>query len=106
MANAPKADAPKVEAKIEPKIESKLEAPKVEAPKVEAKKPEVPRIPGNVTIMSPGDRKGASAKAEAEPSGKRIRWEGMDVIPFEDGKVKRKDVYSDSVSILGQVGLL
>jgi steroid delta-isomerase-like uncharacterized protein len=42
----------------------------------------------------------------AAPSGKRIEWEGMDVIPFEDGKVKRKDVYSDSVSILRQVGLL
>jgi len=42
----------------------------------------------------------------AEPSGKRIEWAGMDVIPFEDGKVKRKDVYSDSVSILRQVGLL
>ena len=42
----------------------------------------------------------------AEPSGERIQWEGMDVIPFEDGKVKRKDVYSDSVSILRQVGLL
>jgi steroid delta-isomerase-like uncharacterized protein len=42
----------------------------------------------------------------AEPSGKRIQWEGMDVIPFEDGKVKRKDVYSDSISILRQVGLL
>ena len=42
----------------------------------------------------------------AEPSGNRIQWEGMDVIPFEDGKVKRKDVYSDSVSILRQVGLL
>ncbi|MBV9359123.1 MAG: ester cyclase, partial [Chloroflexi bacterium] len=42
----------------------------------------------------------------AEPSGKRIRWEGMDVIPFQDGKVRRKDVYSDSVSILRQVGLL
>jgi steroid delta-isomerase-like uncharacterized protein len=42
----------------------------------------------------------------AEPSGKRIEWDGMDVIPFEDGKVKRKDVYSDSVSILRQVGLL
>jgi steroid delta-isomerase-like uncharacterized protein len=41
----------------------------------------------------------------AEPSGKRIEWKGMDVIPFEDGKVKRKDVYSDSVSILRQVGL-
>ena len=42
----------------------------------------------------------------AEPSGKRIEWEGMDVIPFENGKVKRKDVYSDSVSILRQVELL
>ena len=38
--------------------------------------------------------------------GQAIEWEGMDVIPFEDGKVKRKDVYSDSVSILRQVGLL
>jgi steroid delta-isomerase-like uncharacterized protein len=42
----------------------------------------------------------------AEPSGRRIEWNGMDVIPFEDGKVKRKDVYSDSISILRQVGLL
>ncbi len=30
----------------------------------------------------------------------------MDVIPFENGLVKRKDVYSDSVSILRQLGLL
>ena len=42
----------------------------------------------------------------AAPSGRRIEWKGMDVIPFEWGKVKRKDVYSDSVSILRQVGLL
>ena len=42
----------------------------------------------------------------AEPSGKKIEWRGVDVIPFEDGLVKRKDVYSDSVSILRQVGLL
>ena len=42
----------------------------------------------------------------AEPTGKRIEWRGIDVIPFEDGLVKRKDVYSDSVSILRQVGLL
>jgi hypothetical protein len=42
----------------------------------------------------------------AEPSGKRIEWKGMDIIPFEHGEVKRKDVYSDSVSILRQVGLL
>ncbi len=39
-------------------------------------------------------------------SGKRIEWVGMDVIPFENGLVKRKDVYSDSVGILQQVGLL
>ncbi len=42
----------------------------------------------------------------APPSGERIEWEGLDVIPFEDGLVKRKDVYSDSVTILRQVGLL
>jgi steroid delta-isomerase-like uncharacterized protein len=42
----------------------------------------------------------------AEPSGRRVRWDGLDVIPFEGGLVKRKDVYSDSVSILRQVGLL
>jgi steroid delta-isomerase-like uncharacterized protein len=41
-----------------------------------------------------------------EPTGKRIEWRGVDVIPWEDGLIKRKDVYSDSVSILRQVGLL
>ena len=43
---------------------------------------------------------------EAPPSGRAVSWDGVDVIPFEDGLVKRKDVYSDSVSILRQVGLL
>jgi steroid delta-isomerase-like uncharacterized protein len=42
----------------------------------------------------------------AEPTGKTITWDGLDVIPFEDGLVKRKDVYSDSVSILRQLDLL
>ncbi len=42
----------------------------------------------------------------AEPTGRRVEWEGIDSIPFEDGLIKRKDVYSDSVSILRQVGLL
>ena len=42
----------------------------------------------------------------AEPTGEKVTWDGLDVIPFEDGLVKRKDVYSDSVSILRQVGLL
>jgi hypothetical protein len=35
-----------------------------------------------------------------------VSWDGIDVIPFEGGLIKRKDVYSDSVSILRQVGLL
>jgi hypothetical protein len=30
-------------------------------------------------------------------AGERIEWDGLDVIPFEEGKVKREDVYSDSV---------
>ncbi len=42
----------------------------------------------------------------AEPTGNRVEWRGIDSIPFEDGLIKRKDVYSDSVSILRQVGLL
>jgi steroid delta-isomerase-like uncharacterized protein len=43
---------------------------------------------------------------EAAPTGRQVRWDGIDSIPFENGLVKRKDVYSDSVSILRQVGLL
>ena len=42
----------------------------------------------------------------AEPTGRRVEWDGLDVIPFEGGLVKRKDVYSDSVSILRQVRLI
>ena len=53
----------------------------------------------HVTAMRRGD-------LTAEPTGRRIEWRGMDVIPFENGLIKRKDVYSDSVSILRQVGLL
>lgn len=41
-----------------------------------------------------------------EPTGRKIQWRGVDLIPFENGLVKRKDVYSDSVSILQQLGLL
>lgn len=43
---------------------------------------------------------------EAQPTGRVVKWDGVDVIPFENGLIKRKDVYSDSVSILRQVGLL
>jgi steroid delta-isomerase-like uncharacterized protein len=42
----------------------------------------------------------------AEPTGKRVEWKGVDIMPFENGLLMRKTVYSDSVSILRQIGLL
>jgi steroid delta-isomerase-like uncharacterized protein len=53
----------------------------------------------HANVMSRGD-------LVAEPTGRTVEWVGMDVIPFENGLVKRKDVYSDSVSIMRQVGLV
>ncbi|MEH2523147.1 MULTISPECIES: hypothetical protein [unclassified Bradyrhizobium] len=77
---SPKADAAKDGPKVDavsmdaPKVEApKIEAPKAEPPKIDAVKPEAPRFPGNVTIMSPGERGGADAKAAPAEgvSGKR-----------------------------------
>ena len=42
----------------------------------------------------------------AEPTGRRISWRGVDVFTIRDGLIARKDVYSDSVTILRAVGLL
>ena len=78
-ATSPKADAPKVDAvSMEaPKVEAsqaeapKIDTPKVEAPKIDAVKPEAPRFPGNVMIMSPGDRADAKAASAEASSGKR-----------------------------------
>jgi len=39
------------------------------------------------------------------PTGKRLAWDGMDVLPIRDGLVARKDVYADSISFLRQVGM-
>jgi ketosteroid isomerase-like protein len=30
------------------------------------------------------------------PDGRRLEWDGVDVFPFEDGLIARKDVYSGS----------
>jgi hypothetical protein len=77
--NSPKPDAPEVDAvSMEaPKVEAKTGAPKIEAPKIDAVKPEAPRFPGNVTIMSPGDRVGADAKAAAAGSAGKRRFGAM-----------------------------
>ena len=42
---------------------------------------------------------------EVEPTGREVEYRGMDVIPFRDGLVARKDVYSDGVTLLRQLGL-
>lgn len=68
---SPKTDVAQVDAAATeaPKVEaSSAESPKIDAPKIDAVKPEAPRFTSNVTIMSPGERIGADAKAA---SGKR-----------------------------------
>ena len=83
---SPKPDAPKVDAvEMEaPKVEAskteapKVDAPRIEAPKIDAVKPEAPRFPSNLTIMSPGERVGADAKAaSAEASSGKRRFGAM-----------------------------
>ena len=58
------------------------------------------------TATATHEREMRRGELVAEPTGRTIEWNGIDVIPFEGGLVKRKDVYSDSVSILRQLGLL
>ena len=38
------------------------------------------------------------------PTGKSISWHGVDVIPFVNGLVVRKDVYVDSIGFLRALG--
>ena len=40
-----------------------------------------------------------------EPTGRQVEYKGMDVIPIRDDLVARKDVYSDSITLLRQLGL-
>jgi steroid delta-isomerase-like uncharacterized protein len=42
---------------------------------------------------------------EVPPTGKKVEYRGMDVIPIRDNLVARKDVYSDGVTLLRQLGL-
>ena len=45
--------------------------------------------------------KGAST---VQPTGKKVSWNGVDVIPFQGDLVARKDVYVDSMSFLKALG--
>jgi steroid delta-isomerase-like uncharacterized protein len=42
---------------------------------------------------------------EVPASRRKVEYKGMDVIPIADGLVARKDVYSDSITLLRQLGL-
>jgi steroid delta-isomerase-like uncharacterized protein len=42
--------------------------------------------------------------ATVQPTGKKISWNGVDVIPFAGSHVARKDVYVDSVGFLRALG--
>lgn len=42
---------------------------------------------------------------DVEPTRRTVEYRGMDVIPIRDGLVVRKDVYSDSITLLRQLGL-
>ncbi len=35
-----------------------------------------------------------TATATRQDTGERLEWDGVDIFPFEDGKILRKDVYS------------
>ncbi|OQY99791.1 MAG: hypothetical protein B6D35_08515 [Candidatus Brocadia sp. UTAMX2] len=39
-----------------------------------------------------------------QPTGKKVSWSGIDVIPFTGNLVARKDVYVDSMSFLRALG--
>jgi len=54
-----------------------------------------------------GTQLGAMMRAglEVEPTGRRVDYRGMDIIPIHQGLVARKDVYSDSITLLRQLGL-
>jgi steroid delta-isomerase-like uncharacterized protein len=54
-----------------------------------------------------GTQEGTMTRAgmEVPPTGRKVDYRGMDVIPIRDGLVARKDVYSDSITLLRQLGL-
>jgi hypothetical protein len=39
-----------------------------------------------------------------QPTGRKVSWHGVDVIPFDGRLIARKDVYVDSISFLRALG--
>ena len=45
-----------------------------------------------------------TAGITVQPTGKKVSWNGVDVIPFTGNLVARKDVYVDSMGFLRALG--
>jgi steroid delta-isomerase-like uncharacterized protein len=54
----------------------------------------------SATFARPIAREGGTL----QPSGSKLEWNGVDVIAIKGGQVARKDVYTDSLSFLRQIG--
>jgi steroid delta-isomerase-like uncharacterized protein len=46
----------------------------------------------------------AKGATTVHPTGRKVSWNGVDVIPFVDNLVARKDVYVDSLGFLTALG--
>ncbi|HEU4692036.1 MAG TPA: nuclear transport factor 2 family protein [Vicinamibacterales bacterium] len=45
-----------------------------------------------------------SGGTTVQPTGRKVSWNGVDVIPFVGSRVARKDVYVDSIGFLRALG--
>jgi steroid delta-isomerase-like uncharacterized protein len=57
------------------------------------------------TATATFDRPMNRGGAMLAPNGRKLAWNGMDIIPMRGDKVLRKDVYADSIGYLRQLGL-
>ena len=55
-----------------------------------------PRLPRSPAVRARRSRRRASGPRRRPTLGPRLEWDGVDVFPFEDGLITRKDVYSSS----------
>jgi uncharacterized protein YceH (UPF0502 family) len=54
------------------------------------------RFTGRSLYVGPGFVVQEWTAHATHPSGKELTWEGVDIFPFKDGKILRKDVYSNA----------
>ncbi len=55
-----------------------------------------PPVPRPAAVRARGARRQRVDGDRDASDGRKLEWDGIDVFPIEDGKIKRKDVYSAS----------